>query len=159
MKKEISLGLYKKIVENIPIPSIDILIFNKKLDRTLLFLRNNSPAKNEYYSIGGRLHKDETLTECVQRNLEKETGLKIQKNKFFYVGVISETWKNSIFKGVSTHAIVNYFVLKLEEFPKIKLDTQHSKFKWFDVHDKTLHPYIKEKINKSLKCLIENGKK
>ncbi|KHO47147.1 MAG: hypothetical protein QJ16_C0007G0046 [archaeon GW2011_AR1] len=158
MIKKIDSDLYKKIVENIPIPCVDVMVFDKNLEKTLLFLRKNHPAKGENFSIGGRLHKGETLIECAQRNLEKETGLKIKKNKFFYVGVINEIFENSMFEGVSTHNLVHYFALKLNCNPFISLDNQHSKFEWFIIHDETLHSYIKEKINKSLEY-FKNGKK
>jgi len=122
-------------------------------------LRNNSPAKNEYYSIGGRLVKGESFLEGALNNFNEETGIKLKEESLHYIGIQDEFFKDSFFsEKVFTHNLNIYFAIKFEQDLKIKLDNQHSSSKWFKVNDKNLHPYMKEKIKKSLEY-FENGKK
>ena len=160
MRKNIEEGLYKKILKNIPIPTIDVLIFNNSLNKTLLFLRKNSPVKGEYYSIGGRLEKGESLLEGAINNFLDETGIKIDEENLYPIGTINEIFEETSFgKKWGIHSVNYYFAWKLEKEPKIKLDGQHSECKWFDVNDPNLHPYMKEKIRKSLDLLSKKIRK
>ena len=44
-----------------PIPTVDVMIFSADCTRTLLFQRRNRPIKDVWYSLGGRLRKNERL--------------------------------------------------------------------------------------------------
>jgi len=146
-KKYISDKIYKEIVANVPISCVDIIFLNKKRDKTLLFKRNNKPAKNVYFTIGGRLLKGESFLHGAVRQAKRELGLKINPKKTIFAGITEDFHKSSIFKGISYHAIVIFFVYVLEdEDIKIKFDTQHSCYKWFSIRDKTIHSHIKERI-------------
>ena len=94
MRKKIKSELYKEILENMPIPTIDVLIFNNSLEKTLLFLRENQPIKGEYYSIGGRLEKGESLLDGAINNFLDETGIKINKKNLYPIGTINEIFRN-----------------------------------------------------------------
>ena len=153
-KNYISNKIYKDIVANMPVSTVDVVLLNKKRDKTLLFKRNNEPVKNVYFTIGGRLLKGESFLHCAVRQAKYVLGLKIDPKKVFFVGVTQDFHKNSIFKGVSYHAVAVFFGYILEnENIKIKFDSQHSDYKWFSVKDKTLHPHIKERIRQTLLVL------
>ena len=133
--------------------TIDILIFSPDLKKVLLFLRNNEPAKNEYYSIGGRLNKDEDFIECAKRKVLEEIGVNILDNQLIEVGIVNEKFSNCFFSNeISGHNVNLYFALLLDEKQNIKLDFQHENYNWFDIQG-NFHPYIQEKIKKSLKKL------
>lgn len=149
------LATYRKILDITPVCTVDVLFFNSTKTKTLLFKRENDPLKGVYFSMGGRLGKNETLEDCAVRQAFKETGISIKKSKLTFGGVQEEIHPNSIFKNVSYHAVDTFYgyILKNES---VKLDSQHSDSKWFSVTDKTLHPFIKAKIS----ALFKNyGKK
>ena len=73
--------LFREIVDNLPICTIDVLFFNKEKNKTLLFKRNNEPAKGIYFPIGGRLFKNEDFKKGAVRQAKRELGIVINKNK------------------------------------------------------------------------------
>jgi ADP-ribose pyrophosphatase YjhB (NUDIX family) len=152
-KNFIEEDLYNKIRKLMPRPAVDVILFNKDFSKTLLFKRNNSPLKNNYYSLGGRLHLSESFLECASRKIKEEIGLIINKDLLIKVGVISELFLE---KEQKEHFIVIYFSLILEEDSNLILDSQHSESKWFDVEDETIHPYLKKKIRECIKKKNEN---
>lgn len=140
--------LYKKIVEVMPIPTVDVMIFNLDFSKTLLFCRNNEPLKNSYYSLGGRLNMGESFFDCAKRKLKEEINFVVNLDELIQVGAISEYF---IEENKKFHFVNVYFSLILNEDNNLKLDNQHSGFKWFDVNDTKIHKYIKEKIFNCIK--------
>lgn len=130
-----------------PVCTVDLVIFNKYFNKILLFKRNNAPAKDLYYTAGGRLHKNETLEKCAIRQAKEELGLNIKKRDMAYGGVVEEIFNNSYFsEDIGTHNINFYFSTILDENKAIKLDDQHTESKWFSINDKKIHKWIKERI-------------
>jgi len=129
--------LYNKIIDKMPIPSVDILtVYDGKL---LLLLRNNSPGKNLWWTPGGRVLKGETLEETAKRELFEETGLypiKLKKK-----GVMVHFWPNY-------HFVTTFFLAEVGS-DKIILDNEHSKYRWIHEEEAELHEYVKYMIKKS----------
>ena len=141
---------YREILDITPVCTVDVLFFNSDKTKTLLFKRENEPVKGTYFSIGGRLLKNELLEDCVVRQTFREIGVKIKKGELAFGGIQEEIHSNSMFEGVSYHAIDIFYGYVLDD-EEIKLDSQHSDYKWFSVSDDTLHPFIKTKIASLLK--------
>ena len=57
--KPLNEKILETVINSVPLISIDILL--KKNDKILLGKRVNKPAQNYYFSIGGRVFKNETL--------------------------------------------------------------------------------------------------
>lgn len=140
--------LFREIVDNLPICTVDVLFFNKENSKILLFKRNNEPAKGIYFSIGGRLFKNEDFKEGAVRQAKRELRIVINKNKLIFGGVINEICQKSISKNLNTHAVDIYwgYIIEDSDIDKMVLDNQHSEYKWFNVTDNSLHPFMKEKI-------------
>lgn len=147
--------LHKKILNNMPVCTVDVLFFNKEKTKTLLFLRNDKPLKNLFFSIGGRLNKNETLENCAARKVKEEIGYKISKYKLIFGGVISEIHENSIYKNINYHAVDLFYgyIVNNNIEKNIIFDNQHNSYKWHKINDKNLHPFLKKKINILLKKL------
>lgn len=146
--------IYKEIMAKMPISTIDVVILNKSKNKTLLFKRNNEPVKGVYFTLGGRLIKGENFLKGAIRQVKRELGIKIDPKKTFYAGVTQDFHKNSTYKGISYHSVAVFYSHILEdENLNIKLDSQHSEYKWFDIKDKKLHPHIKERIRQTLLTL------
>lgn len=141
---------FKELLNISPICTVDVLFFNSDKTKTLLFKRTNEPLRGEYFSVGGRLFKNERLEDCAVRKSLEEIGVTIDKEKLVYGGAVEELNPNSIFEGVSYHALDSFYgyVLNNEE---LRLDNQHSDNKWFSVSDDSLHPFVKIKIALLLK--------
>jgi len=152
-KNIIPLEKYKELMATSPICTVDVLFFTPDLKRTLLFLRTSAPAKGFYFSMGGGLLKNETFLECAKRQVQKETGLDINENKLVQGSVMEEIWPDSKFEGINYHAVNIYYAYILEGEERITMDDQHSDYAWFSVGDPTLHPGVKEKIDRLVQTL------
>lgn len=142
---------YREVLDISPVCCVDILFFNSDKTKTLLFKRENEPMRGTYFSAGGRLLKNELLEDCAVRQTLREVGININKNELTLGGTLEEIHPNSVFEGVSYHAVVIYYGYVLNDENEIKLDSQHSDFKWFSVSDDSLHPFIKSRIANLLK--------
>lgn len=146
-EKILPLNKYKELLRNWPVFTVDVMFFNRDMTKVLLFKRNYEPVKGAYFATGGRLNKNEKIVDCAVRQVRKEAGVKINKKGLIFGGVQEEIHKNSKFKNISYHAVGVFFIYKLSN-EKIKLDDQHSEYKWFEVEDKKIHPLIKMRLKK-----------
>ena len=129
--------LYSKIRASIPIATVDLLVVYKH--RLLLMLRNDEPAKNLWFTPGGRILLGESFEEAVRRVLEKETGLtpiKMEKK-----GVMSHVWSNH-------HNITIFYHIDVNN-DNVKMNEEHEAYKWISKVTNDLHPYIKEMIKEA----------
>ncbi|ELY63463.1 GDP-mannose mannosyl hydrolase [Natrinema versiforme] len=128
------------IVENAPIVSVDLVV--KYEGGVLLGLRENEPAKGEWFVPGGTVFKNERLTDAVQRVAEMELGCEVEIRE--RLGVFEHFYETSEVDGVeSKHYVANAFVV--EPFEDIaESDDQHSQFRVFTppFDDADLHPYV-----------------
>ncbi len=143
---------YREILDITPVCTVDVLFFNEDMTKTLLFKRENAPKKGTYFSIGGRLLKNERLEDCAVRQAFREAGITIQKEDLIFGGVQEEIHPDSIFDGVSYHAVDIFYGCVLSNNESITLDAQHSGYDWFSVSDETLDPFVRTKITGVLKA-------
>ena len=129
--------LFDKIKKSMPIPCVDLLVTHK--DSLLLMLRNNEPAKDLWFTPGGRIYRNEKLIDTVKRVLPEETGL--QPTKITQVSTMSHIWPEA-------HTVTTYFRVEVDS-DQVKLDEQHRDYKWIDQIEGGLHPYIVEMIENS----------
>ena len=140
--------IYKICLESLPIISVDVLLFNHSLDKILLFKRTNKPIKGVFYSLGGRILKNENTIDTAIRKLEEEANIIVtNKNDLFLGGITEECFKGSIYESVDTHNINIFFGYIVDNNIKIKVDKQHSEHQWFPLNFHDLHPQITHKIN------------
>ena len=117
-----------------PIPTVDAIVIHK--GKFLLLKRNNPPMKGEWWIPGGRIRKGEELEDAVKREVLEETGLKCDILR--QIGVI-----NQIFP--ECHTISIYYLVKSESMD-VKLNQEHSSYKWFSKLPKNSHLYLKTMI-------------
>ena len=139
---------FKTVIENAPLVSIDIcLVCN---GRVLLGKRTNEPLKGEWFTPGGRIHKNETWQDALLRITEVELGLSgIAVEDFSLMGVWDHFYTNSaVDQGISTHYVNLPHYAEFKSRPQIALDNQHDEFKWFDLsvisNDEKSHPYMRK---------------
>lgn len=155
MVRFIERKLYRNIVGCMPIVSIDVVLFDKDLNKTLLFKRTNKPLHGEYYTIGGRMNKGESPIEGAIRKMKEELNISINQKDIKFIDVINELFDDCEF-DICRHNVNLYFAFVDKEniLDTIILDEQHCGCQWFKVSEiYNLHPYIVEKIKNSVSLL------
>ena len=141
--------LFTQIVASMPIVTTDLVLINENQNQILLFKRTNKPAKNVYFTPGGRLFKNEEFLIGIKRQGQQELGLDLDENRLSFGGVINEMWIDSEFADHSYNAISIFwrYLISETEIDRFSLDQQHSDFQWFDVDDDRLHPYVSQRLS------------
>jgi colanic acid biosynthesis protein WcaH len=136
--------IFKTVVDSAPLISIDILI--KKGNKILLGKRINKPAKGYFFSIGGRINKNETIDNAMARVALNEINIELKSIPKF-IGVFEHCYDDSIYKDVSTHYVNLAYEYEVEETPDLPTE-QHSEYRWFAVDEllnsDQVHKYTKD---------------
>jgi colanic acid biosynthesis protein WcaH len=138
--------IFKCIVEFAPLVSIDFLI--KKDNKYLLGQRVNSPAKGYYFTIGGRIFKNETIQNAKHRILKEELNL-FEKRESIFIGIFEHFYTDSVFgKDISTHYINLAYLLEFDIIINNLPLNQHNKYIWLDKEEilnrDDVHKYVKD---------------
>lgn len=133
----LELSLFKTIVANTPLISIDLIIFDKT-GKALLGQRHNRPAQNFWFVPGGRIFKDESFEDAFKRISEDELGVKLSLSDAEFYGVYEHFYDDNLSdEEFSTHYVVHAYKLTLNPEMLILPRIQHSDYKWFN-HDSLL---------------------
>lgn len=124
----IPLAQYKKIVQILPILCVDVIITNLR-GEYLLVKRVNEPYKGQWWVIGGRVLKGETLKQAVVRKVRQEAGLTVKKMR--PVGYHEHTAQiNPFSSSLPYHAVSVVFAVAVGNDVKVQLDAQSSEWKF-----------------------------
>lgn len=138
-------GLYEEIHQNMPIACVDIVL--KTSDGGFLLVkRDNEPAKNQWWVVGGRVRKNESLEEAAIRKIKEEIGIELKKVEKVAGGYETIFEDDPFGHKQGTHTINTLFVGETsdEELKKVKTDTLHSEFKIFKHIEKSWHQCIQQ---------------
>ena len=140
--------IFKTVVDSTPLISIDILI--KKGNKILLGKRINKPAQGYFFSIGGRVYKNETIDNAMARVALNELNIDLKSTPEF-MGVFEHFYDDSLYENVSTHYVNIAYEYEMEETPDLPAE-QHSEYKWFTIDEllesKQVHKYTKDYFRK-----------
>ncbi|HLC31597.1 MAG TPA: hypothetical protein VJK51_02935 [Candidatus Nanoarchaeia archaeon] len=120
--EQLSLADYQKAHQSLPIMCHDVFIFYRS--GILLVYRDNFPAKNEYWPIGGRLQRGVPVVDSLRDKVQKECGLQLKD--IVYIDLARHFFRTAPFdlkKGTDTPCAV--YAACGEGI--LKLDTLHSK--------------------------------
>lgn len=135
--------IFKTLVNSAPLISIDILL--KHNDKILLGKRINRPAKNYFFSPGGRIYKNETIEIALKRIAKKELNIDFS-HKPSFIGVYEHFYNDSIYNDVTTHYINLAYEYNADGLLNLPYD-QHDQYKWFTINeiksDAQVHRYVK----------------
>ena len=144
-KPNIPKNLYKKIVAVMPIPCVDAVIVSGR--RFLLSKRKNQPAKGEWWFIGGRILKGETLEQAVARKVRDEAGIRKAKVKKFITN--TETIFKASAQGGSSHTINSIFLVEVPANTPIRPDETLAELAWFSKIDPRWDAYVKKALKQA----------
>ena len=123
--------IFKTVVDSTPLISIDILM--KKDNKILLGRRINKPAQGYFFSIGGKINKNETIDNAMARVALNELNIELISVPKF-IGVFEHFYDDSIYDNVSTHYVNIAYEYEMEETPDLSTE-QHYEYKWFSVEE------------------------
>lgn len=134
--------LYNQILEVMPRPCVDIVL--RMQDKVLLLKRLLEPHKGYWSLPGGMIEKGETIEESAVRKCYEELGIKINPCYLRLIGAVTYI--------TTRHDIGITYVLYVNQMPQIKMDYQHSEYKWFAINDLPLplSPIVKEQVEKTV---------
>ena len=121
---------YARIIEVLPILCVDVVVQNSRSEY-LLVKRANEPLKDQWWVIGGRVLKGETLDQAAIRKVREEVGLKVGSVK--PIGYYDDTLETNPF-GLSTplHSVSVVFSASVDDHQQINLDGQSTDWKYSD---------------------------
>lgn len=149
MKNKLSKQDFTFVVEHAPLVSIDLCIVQN--NKILLGKRINAPAKNYYFTPGGRIYKNEAWRDAIKRITSVEVGLALEASEFRLMGIWDHFYTESVFnEDSSTHYVNLPHFIELSYKPVIEPDEQHEQLIWFDInqtnHNRSIHPYAQQYI-------------
>lgn len=136
--------LFKTVIEHTPLVSVDLIV--KQEGKVLLGKRVNRPALGYWFTLGGRVLKNERIESAIQRIGKLELGIIFENNPKF-IGVFEHLYDDSIFEDVSTHYVNLAYEIEVSGLEDLPAD-QHNAYRWFGLeelmqHDE-VHTYVKD---------------
>ena len=135
---------FKTIIDSAPLISIDILL--KKDGKVLLGKRVNKPAQGYFFSMGGRVNKNEAIANAMARIAKNELNIELKYIPKF-IGVFEHFYDDSIYKDVSTHYVNLAYEYEVKEVLNLPTE-QHNEYQWFSIDEllesKQVHKYVKD---------------
>ena len=120
------------VIRLAPLVSIDLII-RDTVDRVLLGLRTNEPAKGYFFVPGGIILKDEPLAEAFARIMKKEINYSGTFEQAKLIGAFDHFYETnrSGEAGYGTRYIALAHEVKLQDTSGIAPDSQHSEYSWW----------------------------
>lgn len=142
---------YKPVVAETTIATTDIHILNSK-NQLLVTLRNNPPIQWRERVQWGRQPKWFTARQSALHYLQKELNITLDDpSRLKEMNISDEFFPDSEFcdekwNTIARHSRSSNFIIRMEdnELNTIILDDQHSKYRWVNLDDTSLHPILKE---------------
>jgi len=136
--------IFKIVVDSAPLVSIDILL--KRNNKVLLGKRVNKPAQGYFFSMGGRINKNETIDSAMNRIAKDELNIELKTIPKF-IGVFEHFYDDSIYENISTHYVNLVYEYQVEEIIDLPTE-QHREYKWFTIGEllesNQVHNYTKD---------------
>lgn len=142
---------FSKLIQNAPLISIDLIIETK--GKYLLGKRLNSPAKNFWFAPGGRIFKNEKITDALARIAEKELNFDINKLEASFFGVFEHFYQDSfVSEDISTHYVVLAYKLAVDIDTLNLPRNEHSEYQIFTkdeiLKNDCVHEYTQDYFRK-----------
>ena len=140
--------VFNTIINNTPLVSVDLIVKHK--GKILLGKRVNKPALGYWFTLGGRVLKNEPIENAIKRIGKLELGI-IPENNTKFIGVFEHLYDDSIFDDVSTHYLNLGYEIEVSGLEDLPRD-QHNEYRWFGLEElmqsDEVHSYVKDYFTK-----------
>ena len=126
-----------------------VVITKEKEPKVLLIQRDNEPFKGQWAFPGGFMNMDETTEQCAVRELEEETGLKV--NEIKQIGAYSKVDRDPRGRTVT----VAYLAI-IDKPEAVKGLDDAAKAQWFPISNLPKLAFDHEEIMKDAKKLFSS---
>lgn len=138
---------FKQVLEATPLVSIDLIVFNNE-EKVLLGLRKNRPAQGFWFVPGGRIFKNETLSDAFKRLTLVELGQEHSIEQASLLGAFDHIYDDSVFgEEITTHYVALGYQLHISDLSNLPLQ-QHTEYRWLSISellgDKETHRNVKK---------------
>lgn len=125
---------FLRIVDATPLVSIDLILRNSR-DEVLLGKRANRPAQNRWFVPGGRIRKNERVSEALRRISRRETGIELLTARL--IGVFDHIYPDNFLgaPNVNTHYVVLGMETPWPADAEVTADDQHHELRWWGVSE------------------------
>jgi len=135
LKNKLDDELFSSIVSNTPLVSIDLVVRNSE-GMILLGQRTNRPALGKWFVPGGRIYKDESISDAFFRLTQEELGMDIPLNDGKFIGVYEHFYPDNYSgEAFSTHYVVLGYQLELDVSLNKLPQIQHDHYRWWERKD------------------------
>ena len=139
--------------------SIDLLIVCH--EKLLVGKRSNNPAQGSLFVPGGKVYKNEYLTEGLERISKQEIGFSLNTNQVQLKGIYDHIYENNFRDDTcGTHyvTIACQVELPLEQQQEVRIVenamlAQHQHIEWLQINTILDHP----KVHDNVKSYFENA--
>lgn len=145
---------FRQAVSALPLISMDICVTDPS-HRLLIGLRTNPPAKGWWFTPGGRIRKNESQTQAMQRIACGELGLNVPafeqlRPRMQLMGAWDHFYPDSAFSpDISTHYVnmpywlpLSWAELELLALPLADQDAQHAQWQWMPIEEAATHEQV-----------------
>jgi colanic acid biosynthesis protein WcaH len=113
---------FAEVIDRVPLLCVDIVLTSNRGEH-LLVRRNNEPRKGEWWVVGGRVLKGETIRDAAIRKVSEEVGL--VADGLEPVGYYEDPAQVDPFgRTTPYHAVSVVFQGSVADHPDVKLDAQ-----------------------------------
>lgn len=135
---------FKTVIANAPLVSVDLIV--RDGDRVLLGRRVNRPAQGFWFTLGGRVLKNERINSAIRRIAKTELGTELITVPRF-IGVFEHLYDDGIFDHVSTHYLNLGYEVEAPALAGLPTE-QHDDYRWFELEEllarDDVHDYVKD---------------
>lgn len=133
MSSLLSAELFGSIVAHTPLISLDLVVRNPA-GEILLGQRLNRPAQGFWFVPGGRVRKDERLSQAFARLTREELGVELTMASARFLGPYEHHYPDN-FSGesFSTHYVVLAYELVLDVALAALPRAQHDAYRWWSL--------------------------
>lgn len=128
---------FATVVQSAPLVSIDLVVVRNH-SQILLGQRSNRPAQGYWFVPGGRIYKNETMQQAMQRIAESEIGITpdLIENSFKpqWLGAYEHFYSDSFAaqEAITTHYVALAHLLHVpDNFEPAHRDAQHQAWRWW----------------------------
>lgn len=131
---------FLEIIKQTPLVSIDLILEDGQ-GKILLGKRLNRPAQGYWFVPGGRIRKNETIAEAMQRISRAELGWEISMPDTRLLGAYNHFYSDNYLArdGIGTHYVVLAYKVMVPAGISLVPDAQHCEIDWWTKQDLLEH--------------------